>query len=141
MRAPRRWRSDATAVVALLLAAVSVPGCGHEDPKSIAVTGSPGIGHGITTKGEPAAAWVHHWSTIAITVFGSSSCPPVPTRVQADADRGIITVTISENYAGPCTADLAPYTSVIELHRQMSSMHRTELLIHQEGHTDVRLRL
>jgi hypothetical protein len=128
-------------IVALLLATFVVTGCRNNDPKSVAVPGSPGIGHGIKTKGEPAATWVRRWNTIAITVFGSSSCPPVPTRVQADAHQGLITVTISENYKGPCTADLAPYTSVIELHQEMNARHRTELLIRQAGRSDVRLHL
>jgi hypothetical protein len=136
----RQWHG-ATLTAALVVAAVAVTGCNSHQPKSVAITGSPGIGYGIRTKGEPAAAWVRRWNTIAVTVFGSSSCPPVPTHVRVDADQGLITVTISDNYKGPCTADLAPYTSVIELHQEMNAGHSTGVLIREKGRPDVRLRL
>lgn len=141
MYARRRQRHAATLTAALVVAAVAFSGCNSHQPRLVAITGSPGIGHGIKTKGEPAAAWVRRWNRIAITVFGSSSCPPVPTHVRVDVAQALITVTISDNYKGPCTADLAPYTSVIELHKEMDPGHAIGLLIQERGHPDVRLRL
>lgn len=59
------------------------------------------------------ATWVDRGSTFSVTTWGSSSCPPVPVRVEGNDD--VVTVTYDDNRHNVCTADLAPTTRVLEL--------------------------
>ena len=115
---------------------------GDARPESIAVTGSPGVWPGSTTApGKPAARWVERGETFAVTLWGSGTCPPVPTRLQSDPAAGRIILTISENYKGACTADLGPYTSVVRLDQDMPAEDPVDLVIRQSQRADVQLRL
>lgn len=63
--------------------------------------------------GGVAAAWRN--GRLELAIWGSGSCPAVPTGVKARGQHAI-EVTISEDYGnGPCTADLGPTTSIIDV--------------------------
>jgi hypothetical protein len=106
-------------VLAAGLAVAGMAGCSSSPagPKSIAVTHYRGLPSGATPAGPfPAigvnAAW--RAGRLDITTWGSGSCPGVPTRARARGAHAV-EVTISADYSGACTADMAPTTSVVEL--------------------------
>jgi hypothetical protein len=141
-RTPLSRRAALIVSCALVLASSACfPSGEQERPESIAVTSSQGNGGGPATPGKPSARWVHRGKTIALTLFGSSTCPPVPIRLQTEAASHRITVTISEDYEGACTADLAPYTSVVQLSEEMDPQLPIDLIIRQADQADVRVRL
>jgi len=59
----------------------------------------------------------------------------------ADEAENRITVTVGEDYEGPCTADLAPYTSLISLDDEFDASAPVELVIKQAGSEDLALNL
>lgn len=105
-------------VVVLCAGVMLLAGCASsEPPDSVAVRtyrGFPGVDH--------ASGQRHGFqryvrlgpSRLALTFFGSSSCPPVPTAIHW-VSRARLQVTVSASYPGACTADYAPITSVISI--------------------------
>lgn len=142
-RRPVSGRAVVTTFCAIALTVGVFASCGGDGrPESIAVSASPGVWPGTTTTpGQPSARWVERGKTFAVTLWGSGTCPPVPTRVQADPAAGQIIVTISEDYKGACTADLGPYTSVVRLDNDMPAQDPVDLIIRQSQRPDIQLRL
>ncbi|WP_350349090.1 hypothetical protein ABIQ69_03905 [Agromyces sp. G08B096] len=65
--------------------------------------------------GEPSAVWLGQGGQLAVTLFGSSTCPPVGTRisvVEPLSEGNIVEIETKDYGDGMCTADLVPYTSV-----------------------------
>ena len=65
--------------------------------------------------GEPQAFYVSDGGAIAVVLWGSSTCPPIADRMVVDAPKregNTVTVSVREDFEGPCTLDLAPHTSV-----------------------------
>ena len=98
------------------------------DPSTTAVPGPPpGLG-------TPLAAWVQKPRRFGVTLWGSSSCPAVPTRMEATArDR----VSISFEQAGEkaCTADLAPMTYEFKVPAGADTVPLTLILVDGQGVT------
>ncbi|MFP7760409.1 hypothetical protein [Marisediminicola sp. LYQ85] len=85
-------------------------------------SGAP-VDDGLTT-GEPSARWVERPGRFAITVFGSSSCPAVPTAMEASAsDR--VTVSFETDSSGECTADMAATTHEFTVPSEASALPLT----------------
>jgi hypothetical protein len=59
------------------------------------------------------AARIGDHSRLRITIWGSSSCPSVVDRALLNETGSKITLILREDSDGPCTADIAPTTSVI----------------------------
>lgn len=57
---------------------------------------------------------------LLVTVFGSSTCPDMPTELHAEAPSNV-RIEFVENERGDCTADLAPRTHVFELPEQVTT--------------------
>jgi hypothetical protein len=95
-----------------------IAGCssGPSGPKSIAVTHYRGLPPGATPpRPFPSLGVDAGWRAgrLDVTTWGSGSCPAVPTRVRARGTHAV-EVTISADYSGACTADMAPTTFVVE---------------------------
>jgi hypothetical protein len=113
-----------------------------EGPDSVAeATLSRPVGSGPA--GRPSARWRQAGSTIAVTLWGSSSCPPVPVDIGVDVDAGGITLTASDDYVGlaACTDDLAPVTYVVRLPERVKPSRPVVLIVQEEGKEDVRIPL
>lgn len=65
-----------------------------------------------------AAGSLDDTGRLLITMYGSSSCPDIPTDLQ-QITSGKINIRFEELGAGGCTADLAPLTHVFELPEQV----------------------
>lgn len=66
------------------------------------------------TLGVPVASWQQYGQKIAITTFGSSTCPLVGTSINVvkSADEGNeVRVDIADLPDRPCTMDLVPFTT------------------------------
>ena len=105
-------------VVTLTVLSGAAVGCaGSEPPHSVAVRtyrGFPRIDHG-SDRTPSVPRFVRLGSNrLALTFFGSSSCPPVPTATHW-VSRTRLQVTVSASYPGACTADYAAITSVISI--------------------------
>ena len=96
-------------------------GC-SSDPHSIAIRTYRGLPPGQALAGEPALGLVPaagafaalHNGRLALTFWGSGSCPTVPTKLRV-VDTKTIDVTVSRNYHHDCDADLGPTTSELSL--------------------------
>jgi hypothetical protein len=67
------------------------------------------------TGDEPYVQYLQNGGRLAITIWGSSTCPVVPTelRVTAEAGEGnAVEAELPEPEDGPCTADFVPHTTV-----------------------------
>lgn len=96
------------------------------DPSTTAVPGPP------PGFGTPLAAWVEKPRRFGVTLWGSSSCPAVPTRMEATArDR----VSISFEQAGEkaCTADLSPTTYEFTVPAGADTVPLTLILVDGKG--------
>lgn len=59
--------------------------------------------------GQPLAGWVDKPRRFGVTLWGSSSCPAVPIRIEATGN-GRVRITFEQSGEKVCTADLAPTT-------------------------------
>jgi hypothetical protein len=106
----------ATAVLVALLAACS--GSGATASPDV-VTHSQGLPPSITpsrfASTTPIAAWARKHQ-IYVVVWGSGSCPHLPTTVYADRHNDLTVKTTEQSFgADACTADLGPTTSIVNL--------------------------
>ena len=103
------------AITLTVLSGAAVGCAGSEPPHSIAARtyrGFPRVDH--ASDQAPGVRWFVRLgpSRLALTFFGSSSCPPVPTATHW-VSRTRLQVTVSARYPGACTADYGSTTSVI----------------------------
>ena len=110
---------------------VASPSVTPEASPDSPTTASPAPPPGL---GMPVAGWVDKPRRFGVTLWGSSSCPAVPTRIEATGhDR----VTISFEQAGEkaCTADLAPTTHEFTVPAGADSIPLAVSLIDGRGKT------
>jgi hypothetical protein len=108
----------------LLAAVLCLPlaGCGSGSgsgvPTSVAVTTYPGLPSGVRPPALPtlptAIAVLQPGDRLALTFWGSGSCPTLPVAVDV-VSRHEIRVTVDDTPSGACTADFRPTTSVVQL--------------------------
>lgn len=65
-------------------------------------------GHPLT--GEPLVSWLDDPDRFAVTLYGSSSCPPYPTGINGDADEQRISISTATTLWPICTADFGGTT-------------------------------
>lgn len=87
---------------------------GCSSPDSVAESSYAGLPESmdetdIGVSGEPVATWIEEDETFAVTMWGSSSCPAVPSSIET-TDAGGVEIEFVTDSSGPCTADLAPTT-------------------------------
>lgn len=134
----------AIAVLILALGPV-VGGCGpaSKRPESIAATSYPGLPSGAPDQSVRSGATLAVWmdGRLALTTWGSGSCPAVPVALTApDADT--VDITLSADYgASACTADLGPTTSVLELPEKVKGSGPLTVKVHANGAEPVVLRV
>ncbi|WP_430647797.1 hypothetical protein [Agromyces sp. GXS1127] len=67
------------------------------------------------TGDEPYVQYLDDGGRLAITIWGSSTCPVVPTRIEVLAEAGegnAVEAILPEPETGPCTMDFVPHTTV-----------------------------
>lgn len=65
---------------------------------------------------EPTVAWVNDGEYLAVVTWGSSTCPTTPYVVDVAADQELdIEIGLLYPDRDPCTADLSPHVTVLEL--------------------------
>ena len=82
--------------------------------------------------GQPAAAWVDKSRRFGITLWGSSSCPAVPSRVEATAP-GQVSIRVEPSAGNPCTADLAPTSHEFRVPAGAGTLPLTITLVYAQG--------
>lgn len=108
-------------VAAALILTVALAACGPSAPKSIAIGTSPGwlSGPDCPQAHSPTAATVcvalKPGGRLAIMLWGSSSCPTVPTWMKVLSPVRIRVVTSDDYGHTACTSDLRSSTYVIKL--------------------------
>jgi len=104
--------SLAVAACAMLLLA----GC--SEMSGSALTDYPGEPHGVVAPRRSAggaqwATWMKKATRFAVTLYGSSSCPPAATGYRITGSNEItLTMAKPKDGAKACTADYAPHTTV-----------------------------
>ena len=79
----------------------------------------PGFPEGVDVEsdaptGEPQAAWIGIGNKIAITIFGSSTCPFVGSAIHVEKQAGegnAVSIEVPPLPEQPCTMDLVPHTT------------------------------
>jgi hypothetical protein len=72
------------------------------------------VGGSPATATGPQAFWVGEGDQIAVSVWGSSTCPPIGERISVvnDASSGnTIAIEMAKPTDQPCTMDLVPHTT------------------------------
>jgi hypothetical protein len=84
------------------------------------------------TGDEPYVVYLNDGGRLAITIWGSSTCPIVPTelRVIAEADEGnAVEAVLPEPPDGPCTMDFVPHTTVFSTPMDVTTTQPLEVTI------------
>lgn len=115
-------------------------------PESSVDTSSPGPESPPATRHprlstDPDVRWDQRGKTIALTTYGSSTCPTLPKHLESDPRSGRLTLTAGHDGDGPCTMDLAPHTSIVRLPKPVDPGRPIELTLRQEGQPDRHYRL
>ena len=79
----------------------------------------------------PPIAWVDDGALLAITTWGSSSAPSVPTTFEVEAGRLTLELDVRDPGGGPISADLSAYVTVIE--RPPGLDPRMQTVVHLGG--------
>lgn len=102
-------------LVVLCLVAVSLAGCAG--PSSVAERTYRGAPEGTSQYSDPDddvfVSWVDQGRTFAVVTLGSSSCPPIATKIEGARDSVIVEFAPSGKSA--CTADFGPTTHEFKL--------------------------
>ncbi len=82
----------------------------------------------------PPVAWADGGRRLAVTTYGSSSCPTGPERVEVVGAQEV-RVEIEPLFPGrdPCTADMAPRTTEVELPEGVSAAEPLTVLLDHDG--------
>ncbi|WP_394553074.1 hypothetical protein ACDF64_01800 [Agromyces sp. MMS24-JH15] len=65
-------------------------------------------------EGSPTAVWLQQGGVLAVTVWGSSTCPPVGTNIEVVDPAGegnTVAITLKDYGNAVCTMDLVPHTT------------------------------
>ena len=84
------------------------------------------------TGDEPYVIWLRDGGRLAITIWGSSTCPVVPTelRVTAEAGEGnAVEAVLPEQPNRPCTMDFVPHTTVFSTPMDVTTTEPLEVTI------------
>ena len=154
---PVKGANRATCAAGLVALLVIADGCsdgtegpassGHmEGPESVAkATLHAPVGPPVA--GRAAAQWRRPGTTVAVTLWGSGSCPPVPADINVDGHEGRITLRVSDDYeyvgpgVGACTDDLSPATYLVRLPNRLNPSQPAVLIVQEHGRRDVRIPL
>ena len=105
-------------IVAFAMGALALASCAQNPHGSKAITDYPGQPKGAETSagntGEaPFSVWLQGGDRFAVTLDGSSTCPPVATEFRVTGDNRIALTVPNPNDKGQiCTMDLVPHTTV-----------------------------
>jgi hypothetical protein len=117
----KRWGIAAVVTVsAVILLAACTGGppiaSDQEEPSSVAdrtyrgtTETSRGPGEGTVFSESPQGTWLERNQTFAVTTWGSSSCPSIPTSIELEA-KNAVAIHFEPSPHDPCTADMAPTT-------------------------------
>ena len=106
---------------------IVVGACGTESLPPWVVRYSLGVPPGVTYAFRDDALWTAA-GRMAVVTTGSSSCHELPVRLDVPASN-LLTVTVSPLSSGPCTADLAATTSVIEVPKALDASQNVTVTI------------
>lgn len=84
------------------------------------------------TGDEPVVQYLNDGGRLAITIWGSSTCPVVPTelRVTAEAGEGnAVEAVLPEPEDGPCTMDFTPHTTVFSTPADVTTTEPLEVTV------------
>ncbi|MFE5671045.1 hypothetical protein ACFQ58_05475 [Agromyces sp. NPDC056523] len=81
---------------------------------------------------EPFVQYLQDGGRLAITIWGSSTCPIIPTelRVTAEAGEGnAVEAVLPEAEEGPCTMDFVPHTTVFSTPADVTTTEELEVTV------------
>jgi hypothetical protein len=81
----------------------------------------------------PLAARIDDRSRLRITIWGSSTCPSVIDSALLDEDGSKITLVLRGDSDVPCTADIAPATSVIQFPARLRIVRPVRVVAKRPG--------
>ena len=122
-RSPYHWgmlrrhlTRTALASVVATLALVALAGCAQTSTK--AVTSYHGDPKGVevpagATGDSPFSVWLKGGDQFSVTLYGSSTCPPVATKIDVTSHNHVTLTVPSPTAKGKvCTMDFVPHTTV-----------------------------
>ena len=82
-------------------------------------------------RGQPrvSAAWIDP-STIAVTTWGSSSCPTRPVKIERTTESEVEVRVQRTDDGGDCDADIAPTTNEVDLPSGVSTAAPLDVVVH-----------
>jgi hypothetical protein len=118
-----------------LVATWAIAACGSTiTAPSWFVSTYSGAPSGVTINGgSPVAVWAAA-DQMAVVVWWSSSCPKLPTTLQAFGNTLTVTLSSGTGPGGvPCTTDLAPTTTVIRIPASVDQTRQVNVIFVNNG--------
>lgn len=114
IRSRRRARVVAASVVAGLVV-LALAGCAQNSTKPI--TDYKGEPKGVeappsSAGGAPFSVWLKSGDQFTVTLYGSSTCPPIASRFKLTGHNKIELTVAGPPKGRPCTMDYVPHTTV-----------------------------
>jgi hypothetical protein len=134
-RAPRLVA--AAALVATVALGLSACSSGPISPK--AVSDYKGEPKGVdapssSAGGAPWAAWSQNGAQFTVTLYGSSTCPPVGTKYTVTGKQQL-KITLKDWGKRPCTQDYVPHTTVFSTPKAVDSSLAVRITAQQVAFT------
>lgn len=100
----------------------------------------PGFPEGVEVDsdvnvGEPQAAWLGIGDKIAITIFGSSTCPYVGSAIHVEKQAGegnAVSIEVPPLPDQPCTMDLVPHTTEFWTPQDVTTTEPLEITVMEQ---------
>lgn len=129
-------RRTLTMLALLSAGALAFAGCASSSTPPAA---SPTDDAPVTTELEVDAGWLDGGRTVALVTQGSSTCVPSASDVTLQAD-GSVAVTLTDPEGQPCTRDLVPRATLVQLPEGVDGAGAVDLVVtygEARGETDL----
>jgi hypothetical protein len=138
MLATRRTRLVASLAVAGAVAlGLSACSSGPVSPKAVSdYKGEPkGVDAPASSAGgAPWAAWAQNGSQFTVTLYGSSTCPPIGTKYVVTGKQQL-KITLKDWGKRPCTLDYVPHTTVFSTPKSVDNSLAVRITAQQVAFT------
>lgn len=136
-RSIRRLAASVALVVSagLVLVACSGGGSASAKPVDDYAGGPKGVEDAGGSRLQPFASWLDQGKQIAITLYGSSGCPPVGESMSVSSANSLNVAVVPIAPDKMCTADYVPHTTVFATPSDVTTTSDVSIRIDDESLT------
>ncbi|KQO97513.1 hypothetical protein [Leifsonia sp. Leaf264] len=136
---PRKAVRSAASVALVAATALVLFGCSAQAQSGKPIDDYAGGPKGVRAPGgadlEPFASWLDHGDQIALTLYGSSGCPPVGESMRVRSSNSLVVELVPIAPDKACTADYAPHTTVFATPSDVTTTSDVSILVDDQSIT------